>query len=283
MLRGGQLIVAGMLLSACTSVQLGIANLPARLGGSTREAGLSYGPAAYQKLDVYRPRQSGAAPVVVYWYGGGFVGGRREQFRFVGAALAQRGVVAVLPDYAAHPPAIFPQFVDDAALAVRWVQRNIEARGGDPTRIFLMGHSAGGYLAAMLALDTRYLQRAGAQGPALRGFIALSAPHVLAPNTAVLETIFGAPWRPADWQPVGFVSASSPPALLIHGTDDTLVGPEQSQSLAQALRAAGVAVDLQLLPGLSHEATVAALSLPMRHRAPVLDLSMRFIQKRSAN
>ena len=88
---------------------------------------------------------------MVFFYGGSWTTGRRGLYRFVGAALAERGIVTVLPDYRLYPQVKFPLFVDDGALAVAWVQKHAHEFGGDPHRIVLMGHSAGGHEAAFLA------------------------------------------------------------------------------------------------------------------------------------
>jgi acetyl esterase/lipase len=283
MLRRLALLGAALLLASCTSLKLAVANAPALLGDYQRHAALGYGTGPRRTLDIYVPRGARAAPVVVFWYGGSFEYGRRENYRFVGAALAQRGLVAVLPDYRVYPPALFPEFVDDAAQAVKWVHDHAAAYGGDPARLFLMGHSAGGYLASMVALDRRYLSKAGAGDVRVRGLIALSAPHVLVPNTRVLKVIFGPPWTTADWQPLNFSSSSAPPALLIHGQQDQTVDPRNSETLAATLRARGVDVTLRIIPRLNHSDTIAAFSVPLRRRAPVLDETVAFIQRWSAN
>lgn len=287
MLKYGPKVLLALLAAAsligCTNLLLGIANAPTRFGEFQQVSAVSYGSQPRQKLDVYAPHNANNMPVIVFWYGGSFERGARQQYRFVGAALAEAGFVAVLPDYRVYPAARFPEFAQDAALAVRWVRDNATTHGGDPTRIFLMGHSAGAYLATLTALDRRYLQQAGAGELTLRGVIALSGPHVLTPNTAVLNRIFAPPWRLADWQPVTYANALAPPMLLIHGERDTLVGPEQSSRLAKALRSAGAPVQLELLSNAKHADTVAAISRIARRRGPVLEKVIEFVRQQSAN
>jgi len=134
------------------------------------ENGLAYGNAPRQRLDVYMPTAgvpragSHGRPVVVFFYGGSWQNGSRSSYLFVGAALASRGFVAVVPDYRTWPDTAFPGFVDDAATAVRWARDHAAEFGGDPSRIFLMGHSAGAHIVMLLATDGRYLAaRADAQ------------------------------------------------------------------------------------------------------------------------
>ncbi len=94
-------------------------------------------------LDICRPVDAVAAPVVVFFYGGGWRHGNKRLYRYVAKALARRGCVAVVPDYRVYPEARYPDFIEDAALAVRWLKDNAARFGGDPEKIFLQGHSAG--------------------------------------------------------------------------------------------------------------------------------------------
>ena len=217
-------------------------------------------------------------PVVIFWYGGSWDSGSRASYRFVGAALAEQGFVTVLPDYRLYPGVKFPEFLDDGAKAVAWVQQHAAEFGGDPHHIVLMGHSAGAHMAAFLALNHEFLSKQGARPEDIAGFVGLSGPYVLAPNTRVLHTIFADPYTEADWQPARFVSSQSPPAFLAHGLSDTLVSVKQTEKLRDALRANNVRVETDLYPGLSHADTVAALSMPARGRAPVLEHVARFIR-----
>ena len=101
------------------------------------------------------------APVIVFFYGGSWQSGNKSIYKFVGSALARRGYVLVVPDYRVYPEVIYPAFLEDGALAVRWTKDNATLFGADPNMLFVMGHSAGAYMAAMLALDSRWLGRAG--------------------------------------------------------------------------------------------------------------------------
>jgi acetyl esterase/lipase len=266
------LLLAGtLLLSACSTLSFGIANLPARFARSHREADVAFGPGSWQRLDIYRPAHpAAAAPVIVFWYGGSWIQGRKEDYRFVGAALAGLGYVVVLPDYRLYPQARFPLFLEDAAAAVAWVERHAADFGGDPHRIVLMGHSAGAHMAAMLALNDTYLRAAGADPGDILGLIGLSGPYQLTPNDATLRAIFAAPYTPHDWQVLPYVSPRAPASLLIHGAADEIVWPRNSEQLAAALQSAGVPVVLKLYPDRRHAATVAALSWVLRWRSPTL-------------
>ncbi len=268
--------------SGCTSLSFLIANTATLTGRYDRSTNHSYGPEARQKLDVYSPKDAKDRPVVVFFYGGSWTAGSRGLYRFVGAALAERGIVTVLPDYRLYPQVKFPQFIDDGALAIAWVQAHAREFGGDPQRIVLMGHSAGGHEAAFLAYDRQLLQKAGARPEWIAGLVGLSGPYALAPDTKILNTIFASPYTEAEWQPVRFVTAQSPPTLLVHGTADDVVSIRHAEKLRDVLLANRVRVETQFYPGKSHSDTVAGFSVPARGRTPVLDQSVSFIESVTA-
>lgn len=259
------------LLAACSPLTLLNGAVPD--GANRVSAGLAYGPLARQRLDIYRPPGAAEAPVVVFFYGGSWRSGDRADYRFVGDALAARGMVAVIADYRVYPEAGYPDFLRDAAQAVAWTQRHIDAYGGDPGRVFVAGHSAGGYIAAMLALDGRWLGGAGSSPTTLAGWIGLAGPYDFLPIVARdVRPVFGYPDTPADSQPIHHVTPHAPPGLLLTGTADTTVDPRRnSASLAAALRTAGACARLVTYPDLGHKLLVGALSRPLRWRASVLD------------
>jgi acetyl esterase/lipase len=267
-----------MFAAGCTNAALLIANSASLGGRYDRSTNHSYGPDSRQKLDVYSPEEAKDRPVVVFFYGGSWTEGSRGLYRFVGAALAERGIVAVLPDYRLYPQVKFPLFLDDGALAVAWVQKHAKEFGGDPQRIVLMGHSAGGHQAALLAYDRRLLQKAGADPDRIVGLVALSGPYALAPDTKVLNAIFASPYTEADWQPILFVTPQAPPTLLVHGTADDVVSIRHAERLRDVLQENHVRVETQFYPGKGHADTVAGFSVPARGRTPVLDQSVSFIE-----
>ncbi len=136
---------------------------PAMDGGAVKIGdGIPYGAGPRKVLDVYVPKNpTGPAPVLFFIYGGGWDHGDRGDYQFVGNAFASRGFVVVIPDYRLYPEVKYPDFLEDNAQAVRWVQDNIAKYGGDTDRLFLAGHSAGAYNAVMLALDHSFFHDAG--------------------------------------------------------------------------------------------------------------------------
>ncbi len=270
------------LLAGCSGFSYFVANAPASFGSFHRSADLVYGQEARQRLDVFAPKEAGIHPLVVFFYGGSWSQGNKSQYAFVGAALAARGYVTVIPDYRLYPQVRFPTFLEDSAQAVAWARQHAREFGGDPERIVLMGHSAGAHMAAMLALNSSYLESAGVPPHSIVGLVGLSGPYALDPNTDTLRTIFSSPYTPDDWQPVHFASDRAPPALLLHGLDDTVVASKHADELHDALLSHGVSVETHLYPNRGHADTAASFALIARFRTPALEQTLAFLQRVTA-
>lgn len=266
-------------LSACTP--LGLLNATTPSAGYRRDAGIPYGVLPRQQLDIYiSTNAQGPLPVAVFFYGGAWQEGSRDEYRFVGEALAAHGFLTLVPDYRVYPEVRYPEFLRDAAAAVRWARDHASGYGGDPSRLFLIGHSAGAYNAAMLALDDRWLGEVGLDPKAaLRGWIGLSGPYDFLPiRTPVIRTIFGPSESWPSTQPVAYVSTGAPPALLLTGEADTRVRPDNTARLAAGLRDAGATVTVFTYPGVGHGRTVAAFARPFRGNPPILEEIVRFVR-----
>ena len=270
--------LAASLASACSPLSM-FATLTPKDGARATAQGVAFGPDPRQRLDVYAPPRGGRlAPMAVFFYGGSWDTGRRQDYGWVGRALAAQGLQTVVPDYRLFPQVRYPGFIEDGALAVRWAVDNAARLGGDPTRLVLIGHSAGAYNAAMLALDHRYLRAAGVDPAVVRGFAGLSGPYDFLPlDGPITRRTFGQTADLADTQPMAFARPGAPPAFLATGEADTTVYPRNTRALAAALRAAGTRVEARYYAGLSHADTVLALSRPLRGKAPLLSEMMAFL------
>lgn len=261
-------------LSAC--VPLATLNALAATDSHTRVSDIAYGPLPRQRLDIYRPAGVAPAdgwPVVVFFYGGSWNSGERAQYGFVGAALASRGMLSLVADYRLYPEVRFPDFLADSAQALAWGLTHAADHGGNPRRVFVMGHSAGGYNAAMLALDGRWLAATGHTPRELAGFIGLAGPYDFLPMTnRDAQPVFFHPDYPPNTQPMAFASATAPPCFLAAGRTDSLVNPDRNTAaLAARLSAAGVPVILHRYEHVNHVMLIGAFGLPLRWLAPVLD------------
>lgn len=239
----------------------------------------AFGDNPRQKLDIYAPYpRVQNAPVLVFFYGGSWSGGRRQDYEWAARALASRGFLTVIPDYRLYPEVRYPDFLTDGAQAIRWAVDHAAEYGGDPARIVLAGHSAGGYNAIQLALDASHLKAAGVDPKRIKGAVGLAGPYDFLPLD-VADTInaFGQyPDLPAT-QPVNHARADAPPILLLHGGKDTVVGPYHTENLAKRLRAVGAPVQEKIYPAIGHTRIVLQLSQPFR--GEVLEDVARFVKQ----
>lgn len=241
-------------------------------GGYDRHAGLAYGDLPRQKLDVYVPRRvPDKAPVVVFFYGGRWQEGDRRRYKFVAQALTSRGFIAVLPDYRLYPQVRFPAFVEDGALAVKWAHEHARRYGGRAGSLFVMGHSAGAHIAALLALDGEFLRTVGGTRDWLAGMVGLAGPYDFLPLEADdLRDMFGPPPRFPATQPINHVDGQSPPLLLLQGLQDRTVFPKNARNLEQAVRSRGGSVKAVYYRRKAHINIIAALAAPLRFTGTVL-------------
>lgn len=246
---------------------------------------ISFGPADEHLLVVASPssRQAEPKPVVIFIHGGSWSHGHAPDYAFVARNLAARGYVGVSAGYRLVPGGEFPSMLEDGAAAVRWVVDNIARHGGNPERIYLMGHSAGAYNAVMLALDTRWLAGEEVPHDTIKGVIGLAGPYDFLPlDSEGTRNAFGVAADLSATQPVNFARAETPPLLLMTGTEDTTVRPRNSQALARALTEAGQPHEPVLLEGGTHLSILLALTRPFEGGGEVKQAIFEFLARHEA-
>ena len=274
------------LLQACSPLRLINATVPSNTHTVLRDE--AYGSAGRQRMDVYLPvNAEPGAPMAVFFYGGSWSSGERADYKFVGEALASRGVVTVIADYRLSPEVRYPVFLQDCALAVRWARDNAQRLGASPDRLFVTGHSAGAYNAAMLALDARWLAEVAMQPAELAGWAGLAGPYDFLPiGIPAVQRAFNWPDTPANSQPLFHAPAGNGlkhRVLLLAARSDTVVNPQRNTlAMAQALQQRGTPVELELFDRVSHTTLIGAMAPPLRGLAPVLDRFSTFLQQRAS-
>ena len=275
------------LLQACSPLNL--VNVTSLGGAGERRTGISFGPLPRHQLDVYRP--SGPVPpqgwpTVLFIYGGTWNRGERADYRFVGEALASEGLFTVIADYRLYPEVRWPDFLYDGALALRWVidrghkEDSPDGLPIDSAKIYVMGHSAGAYNAAMLALDPRWLAPHGLAPTKLAGWIGLAGPYDFLPVTEPdAKPVFFHPNYPAGTQPIELATAGAPRTFLGAARNDPLVNPTRSTvGLGTKLQALGVPTIVQVYDRVDHFTLIGSLARPLRWMAPVLKDVSRFVR-----
>jgi acetyl esterase/lipase len=240
--------------------------------------GLAYGEAPRQRLDVYVPRGLKApAPVLLFFPGGGWTGGRMGKYWALGQVFAGAGIVTVVASYRLYPQVKYPAFVEDAAAALAWVKSHAPGYGGDPARLFVGGHSAGAYNAVMLASEPAFLAARGGDLSWIRGVIGIAGPYDFLPlqEAHYIDIFHGRDNR--DAMPVHHVTGPRPPMLLVTGDRDRTVYPSNTASMAARLRSVGSPVREFHYRGAGHVGILLSLLPGLRHRTPLRRDMLDFI------
>jgi acetyl esterase/lipase len=270
-------------LSGCTALTVYNDIVPQDRASEIVQRDIAYGNQKRQKLDIYLPGKSVAGKdVLVFFYGGSWKLGRKEEVSFVASAFAQRGFVVVVPDYRLVPEVTYPAFVQDTAKAIAWTYRNIASHGGNPRRMFVSGHSAGAYNAMMVALAPEFLVNEGLSPSIMKGAIGISGPYDFLPfeYIALHQAFDSAPVLKAT-QPIyrAADAKGTPPILLLAGQAETMVPPKNTINLQAALRKAGKPVEVKFYPGARHLDTLFAISKTGRKKASVVEDIIDFMSR----
>ena len=242
---------------------------------------VAYGADPRQKLDIYVPENlRQPAPVLLFFYGGSWQSGARGNYRAFGQAFASEGIVTIIADYRLYPQVKYPAFVEDAAAALAWVHGHIAERGGDQERIFVAGHSAGAYNAAMVASEPGFIKRAGGDLSWIRGVIGIAGPYDFLPlkDPAYIDIFHGAGNR--DAMPVNHLNGKRPPMLLAWGLEDETVGAVNIDHMEAKLKSLGSPVDVHRYPGIGHVGIILSLARGFRGRTTLHQDMLRFIRTR---
>jgi len=221
-----------------------------------------YGDDYWQKLDVYLPPDPGNAPlpVLLFFHGGAWTSGTKEWMGFMAPPLFTLPAIFVTANYRLAPATRYPAILEDCMNATAWVAANIAMHGGDPRRLFVGGHSAGGHLAALVALD-RAAQRAAGLGPkAIRGFLGVSGSYDIrkrdaapgSPERRIYDLLLNRESEDDAASPITHVGADSPPCFVAWGSRDFPRLVVQAKAFAAALAVAGVRHETMEIAGADH-------------------------------
>ena len=267
------------MLSACSTLRLFSTFTPKDAGVRQVAHGIAYGPGPRQTYDVYAPDDRRDLPLIVFFYGGGWNSGSKEDYGWFAIALAAMGYVVAVPDYRVVPEVVYPVFLDDSSAAVKAIVARAADYGADGNRLGLAGHSAGAYNAVMLALDPRYLGTDAAGQSPVTACVGVSGPYDFYPfNVKESRDAFSQWPHPDETQPIHYARKTNTRFLLEQSRTDTVVGVHNAVNLDRKLEAAGTACTLKLYDGLSHTDTAAAFSLPFRGKGTLYADARTFLK-----
>lgn len=249
-----------VLFTACTPVKFALVNAPVLTYDGHIIENIEYGPLSRQKLDIYIPKTAlESYPVVVFFHGGRWTGGSKQQYKFVGMTLADMGYIVVLPNTRLYPDVKFPVFAEDAAMSLAWVHNNITQYKGNEN-VFVSGHSSGAHLGALILADQSYLAKYKLSPNIVNAFAGISGPYDFVPQAPDIKDMFG----PAESFPqmvvTNFIEGDEPPMLLLYTSEDTSVHPRNLNALKAGIENAGGNVTSKVYPHGDHVAPVAAFS-----------------------
>lgn len=240
----------------------------------------AYGEHAEQHLLVFGETKGELHPVIIFFHGGSWVSGDPEGYSFMGRNLAREGYVVVVAGYRLGEKGRFPIMLEDCAQAYAWTQAHIADHGGDPSRVVLMGHSAGAYNSVMLALDRQWLGREGLDDSAIKGVVGFAGPYDFYPfDKDSTRAAFGHALRPQETQPITYARPDSAALLLLAGDEDTTVKPRNAIALAKAQSAAGQPSDPVIVEGLGHVGILLRMARPFDMDARVRERVLAFLRE----
>lgn len=277
-------LALGLSLTACSGV-----DAQAALNGVISTRGLNvqtdqrYGPAPRNVLDVYAPPNAMNAPVVLFIHGGSWQNGDKSGYKFVGESLARAGYVTGVMNYRLAPEHRYPDYVQDAAAALRWLRDHAAEYGGGADNLFVTGHSAGGFNAVEVVDNARWLKEAGVPISAVRGVIGIAGPYSYDFRGAPTAVAFPPDATPGEVMPDRHVRPDAPPHLLLVAANDTTVGKQNALKMESALKRAGVPVTRTVLPKLNHATIIAAVARPLTFLGATRQEVVDFIEAHRAD
>ena len=219
-----------------------------------------------QQLNVFAPRKHGPPKdVLLFIHGGSWNSGKKSTYNFFGNRLARKNIVAVIIDYPKSPAANYDEMSTDAALAVKWVKENIGRYGGDPQKIFISGHSAGGHLAALICTDDTYFNKLKMQQP-VKGIVLIDAAGLdmygylqsenFGSGNTYLQTFTTDPatWKQAS--PLYHLHPGLPPILIYRGGKTYPSIEVSNEKFITALHGLGYKTPYHILKGKKHVAMI---------------------------
>ena len=215
---------------------------------------LHYGREPGQSLDIYLPDDRQRDTQLVFLHGGGWHSGSKDEYAYLGAALAAYGVTCAVVGYRLYPQVRYPEFVEDVAHGIAWLRRDGLRYGFGNAPLYLMGHSAGAHIACLVAMDKRFRAQAHLDDTSIAGIIGLSGVYRFRPEVSPVYSEIFADAGPGfeSVNPINHVGDNKVPILMLHGDRDQVIGARNAQHMLQAATGVGQQAQLHVQEGYGH-------------------------------
>ncbi len=254
---------------------LAIVNGLTASGGVTVSKDILYGDEPTQDLDIYYPKRLAQAmkaqqtitdsyPMVVFVHGGSWESGNKEEYAFVGQSLAQAGYVTAVINYRKAPEHVYPDYVEDTAQAIAWSYKNAPSLHVDPSRLAVVGHSAGAFNVVAAVSNQDFLAPYGISPDAIKAVVGIAGPYSYDFRKYGGSNAFAADATPDEVMPDRQLKGSQPPYLLLTAENDKTVYDTNTVKMTQALKGFGARVENGEIKGASHATSIGAMAPPLR-------------------
>ena len=244
---------------------------------------IAYGQDPRQKLDVYMPlaqaSSSLAKPVILFVYGGAWTTGHKDDYLFVGESFSKAGYVTVVMNYRLAPQHQYPEYVQDTASALKWINDNIQHYGGDPKQIVVMGHSAGAFNAVEAVDNRRWLDEVKLPISNIKAVVGIAGPYSYDFRTDGSVNAFPTDATPDQVMPDRHIRADAPPHLLLTASNDQRVKLSNTQKMAAALKQQHIFVQHEVIDGASHASIMASVASRLSWYKPTREVILNFLDQ----
>lgn len=267
-------------LTSCVNTGLKLVNKMAKSGNFQAFNNISYGEQPENTLNILIPNNQIIKATIIFFYGGCWghcTDFDKDDYLFVAETLSKQGYAVVVPDYRQYPEVNFDSIIQDARDATIWTINHLKDYNINNDNVFLMGHSSGAHIAAMLSDNEKYL---ASRLVNITGFIGLAGPYDFYPfNDQYMYKLFSPENDYFNALPINFINGNEPPHLIMHGLKDTTVFIHNPNNLAKKLQDNGVETSKLLLEKTSHAKILIELAKPFRKNSPVLKGINEFIEE----
>lgn len=243
---------------------------------------LAYGQDDRQQLDLYIPMDDAVnqapKPIILFIHGGSWQTGSKDEYLFVGESFSKAGYVTAIMNYRLAPQHKYPDYVQDTALALRWLTDHAHEYEANPEQMIVMGHSAGGFNAVEAVVNSQWLNEVNVPVSNIKAVVGIAGPYSFNfHNFDNAKDAFDSNTTPDAVMPDRHVRVDAPPHLLLVATDDVTVKADNAVKMAKALRDKNIPVQMQFIQGASHISIMATIATRLSWYKPTRHIILTYL------